>query len=133
MESTRLPGPWDFPGRNTGVGCHFLLPGIFLTQGSNPRLLDWQAVFTTEPPGKPLPSHGPVYFMSLGICLFWTFTLCFHGTPPSSDFSTVCVNLSTVFLHTPVVWLNLDLLSQFLPIQTYLISLLIQLYYSSPE
>ena len=23
---------WDFPGRNTGVGCHFLLQGIFLTQ-----------------------------------------------------------------------------------------------------
>ena len=22
---TRLPGPWDFPGKNTGVGCHFLL------------------------------------------------------------------------------------------------------------
>ena len=27
--------PWDFPGKNTGVGCHFLLPGIFLTQGLN--------------------------------------------------------------------------------------------------
>ena len=24
-----------FPGRNTGVGCHFLLQGIFLTQGLN--------------------------------------------------------------------------------------------------
>ena len=22
---TRLPGPWDSPGKNTGVGCHFLL------------------------------------------------------------------------------------------------------------
>ena len=21
----RLPHPWDFPGKNTGVGCHFLL------------------------------------------------------------------------------------------------------------
>ena len=30
------------PGKNTGVGCHFLLWGIFLTQGSNPRLLPWQ-------------------------------------------------------------------------------------------
>ena len=34
---------WDFPGKNTGVGCHFLLHGIFLTQGSNPRLLHWEA------------------------------------------------------------------------------------------
>ena len=36
---------WDFPGKNTGVGCHFLLPGIFLTQGSNLRLLHWQVSY----------------------------------------------------------------------------------------
>ena len=28
-----------FPGKNTGVSCHFLLQGIFLTQGLNLRLL----------------------------------------------------------------------------------------------
>jgi len=31
--------PWDSPGKNTGVGCHFLLQGIFPTQGSNLGLL----------------------------------------------------------------------------------------------
>ena len=31
----RLLCPWDCPGKNTGVGCHFLLQGIFLTQGLN--------------------------------------------------------------------------------------------------
>ena len=31
--------PWDFPGKNTGVGCHFLLQEIFWTQGSNLGLL----------------------------------------------------------------------------------------------
>ena len=30
--------PWDFPGKNTGVGCHFLLWGIFQTQELNLRL-----------------------------------------------------------------------------------------------
>ena len=40
---TRLLCPWDFPGRNTWVGCHFLLQGIFPTQGWNPHLLHWQA------------------------------------------------------------------------------------------
>ena len=38
--------PWSFAGKNTGVGCHFLLQGIFLTQGLNLHLLcllDWQA------------------------------------------------------------------------------------------
>ena len=33
--STRLLRPWDFPGQNTGVGCHFLLQGIFPTHGWN--------------------------------------------------------------------------------------------------
>ena len=31
--------PWDFPGKNTGVGSHFFLQGIFLTQGANSCLL----------------------------------------------------------------------------------------------
>ena len=33
------PSIQDSPGKNTEVGCHFLLQGIFLTQGSNPGLL----------------------------------------------------------------------------------------------
>ena len=43
---TRLLCPWDFPVKNTGMNCHFLLQGIFLTQGLNlnlRRLLHWQA------------------------------------------------------------------------------------------
>ena len=43
---------------NTGVGCHFLLQEIFLTQGLNPclpRLLRWQAgSLPLAPPGKVL-------------------------------------------------------------------------------
>ena len=35
---TRLLCPWDFPGKNTGVGCHFLLQEIFPIQGLNPGL-----------------------------------------------------------------------------------------------
>ena len=37
--SARLLCPWDSPGKNTGVGCHFLLRGIFPTLESNPGLL----------------------------------------------------------------------------------------------
>ena len=42
----RLLCPWDSLGKNTGVGCHALLQGIFLTQGLNLCLLclfHWQA------------------------------------------------------------------------------------------
>ena len=35
---TKLLQPLDFPGKSTGMGCHFLLQGIFPTQGSNPGL-----------------------------------------------------------------------------------------------
>ena len=38
------PCPWDFPGKNTGVGCHSLLQGIFLTQGSNPCFLNCRQI-----------------------------------------------------------------------------------------
>ena len=41
--------PWNFPGKNTRLGCHFLFQGIFLTQGSNLgllRLLHWQVDFS---------------------------------------------------------------------------------------
>ena len=39
MWPTRLLHPWDFPGKSTGVGSHFLLQGIFPTLGSNLGLL----------------------------------------------------------------------------------------------
>ena len=51
----------DSPGKNTGVGCHFFLQGIFLTQGSNPcllHLLHWQA--------------GSLPLASLGKCRLWS-------------------------------------------------------------
>ena len=35
LQPTRLLRPWDSPGKNTGVGCHFLLQGIFPIQGLN--------------------------------------------------------------------------------------------------
>ena len=49
---TRLLHPWDFPGKNTGVGCHSLLQGIFLTQGSNLGLLRCRQILPSEPSGK---------------------------------------------------------------------------------
>ena len=51
---------WNFPGKNTGVGCHFLLQGIFPDSGielvsfMSPVLAN--GFFTTEPSGKP---HSP--------------------------------------------------------------------------
>ena len=50
---------WDFPGKNTGVGCHALLQGIFPTQGSNPGLPHCRWILLpSEPPGKPDIKHN---------------------------------------------------------------------------
>ena len=46
LQPAGLLSPWDFPGEKTRENCHFLLQGIFPTQGSNPcllHLLNWQA------------------------------------------------------------------------------------------
>ena len=42
LQPTRPLCSWVFSGKNTGVGCHFLLQGIFLSQGSNLCLLHGQ-------------------------------------------------------------------------------------------
>ena len=63
-EAPRLLCPWNFPGKNTGVGCHFLLQRIFPTQGSNPQLLHllhWQA---ESLPLRYLGSPTQLYFNS---------------------------------------------------------------------
>ena len=53
----RLLCPWDSPRKDTGVGCHDLLQGIFPTQGLNLHLLcllHWQAgSLLLALPGKP--------------------------------------------------------------------------------
>ena len=56
LQLARLLCPWNFPGKNTGVGCHFLPQGIFPTQVSNTHLLclhNWQADYLPLSP-KPL-------------------------------------------------------------------------------
>ena len=69
-----LPGsPFpSFPGKNSGVSCHFLLQEIFQTQRLNPSLLDW--------PADSLPlSHqeSPI----LGFFLIYSINICSIFTP----------------------------------------------------
>ena len=70
LQPTRILSPWDSPGTNTRVGCHFLLQEIFPTQGLNLcllRLLLWQADFL-------LLSHlGSPYLNNAVLCFFFFF------------------------------------------------------------
>ena len=69
---------WDFPGKNTGVGCHSLLEGIFPTQESNLHLwhlLHWQVgSLPLAPPGKPR-TDGKTH-LALGSFLKLAFQAC---------------------------------------------------------
>ena len=62
LKPARLPCPWDFPGKNTRVGCHS--PGDLPGPGIEP----WSPalagrLFTTEPPGKPMIDGMHLHFV----------------------------------------------------------------------
>ena len=102
-QPTRLPRPWDSPGKNTGVGCHFLLQCVKVKSLSRvrPSVTPWSAAFQAPPSmgfsrqeywsGVPLPvfSYCPLFPLllccakSLQLCL----TLCdpMDCSPPSSS------------------------------------------------
>ena len=61
---TRFLCPWDSPGKNTRVGSHSLLQGIFLTQGLNLGLLHWrQILYHLSQQGSPPKPLSPTYFV----------------------------------------------------------------------
>ena len=61
--------PWNFPGKSTGVGCHFLLQGIFPTQGSNPGLPHCRRHFTVWATRE---AHPPLWMWELDHKEGWT-------------------------------------------------------------
>ena len=74
LYTARLLCPWDFPGKKTGVGCHFLLQGIFLTQESPGLQVD---SLLTELRGKQVYNK----YIELINYLFMEFALKWKPTP----------------------------------------------------
>ena len=74
---TKLLRPWDFQGKSTVVGCHFLLQGIFPTQGSNPGLSHCrQALYHLSHQGSPVFQYvslntGKSFLLSF--IYFWSY------------------------------------------------------------
>ena len=74
---TRFLHPWDFPGKNTGVGCHFLLQEIFPTQGLKPGL-----------------PH----------CRQTLYCLSHQGSPPQSKYSWSLNKMDLYCLESSYMW-----------------------------
>ena len=80
QQPIRLPRPWDSPGKNTGVGCHFLLQCMKekseseAAQSSRLLVMPWTAAYWAPPSmglsrqeyqsGMPLPSLEPQHQVS---------------------------------------------------------------------
>ena len=69
---TRLLCPWNSPGKNTGVDNHFLLQGIFPTQGWNPGLLHCrQILYCLNHQGSPyIRMYAPEFVCFIQISNF---------------------------------------------------------------
>ena len=93
LQSTKLLCSWISPSRNTGMGCHFLLQGIFPTQGLNSCLLPWQAdSLPAEPQGslnltKNRRNHKRISALTLGVTSLST-------SPSAHERLSVCLSLS---------------------------------------
>ena len=90
------------PGKNIGMGCHFLLQRIFPNQGSNPSLLNWQA------DSLPLSYHISKVNRSHIIIslLFDSFTLII--TKDRNAFTLQCLWSFCVGCYIGLVWLKLS-------------------------
>ena len=103
LQPARLLYPLDFPGKNTGVACHFLPQRIFLTWGSNLRLLHPRCLLHWQADSLPL-SHlgGPI----LGDSVTKSFAA---AKQESQDFfaCSVCVLYSCYHIAKPVPYFRL--------------------------
>ena len=113
-QPTRLPCPWDSPGKNTGVGCHFLLQCMKVKSESKVAQLcptlatPWTAAYQAPPSvgfsrqkyqsGVPLPSP-------LWVNKYHLFVTCKHKSHDllSSDIDIVGT-FSSLGFKTVVSW-----------------------------
>ena len=108
LKLTKLPCPRDFSGKDTGVGCRFLLQGDLPYPGIEPACPALAGrFFTTEPPGKPsvTPTHvqvdpGPGCLHSFGP------DSCYLNSHPQRSITTLSLfmilNVARIFFFQKV-------------------------------
>ena len=132
QQPTRLLCPWESPGKNTGVGCHFLLqcmkvisksevaqlcltlsdpmdcslPGSSIHGIFQARVLEWGAIAFSTGPGY-WSLNSIIGIMVMVVPMIWELLLpCHHCQGRGSAYSQVCnVNLSK-FCLTGYVWVQ---------------------------
>ena len=81
LQPTRFLWPWDFPGKNTGAGCHFFLQRIFPTQGLKLHLQHFRILYHQSHWGQVIENvqvqfcvlycklFFVIYFISVIVCI----------------------------------------------------------------
>ena len=90
----KLLCPWGFSRKNTGLGCHALLQGIFPTQGSNSGLLHFrQILYNLNHPGSPRMLEWVAYPFSRGSSWprNWTGVSCIAGEGNGNQLQCSCL------------------------------------------
>ena len=103
-QPTRLPCPWDSPGKNTGVGCHFLLQCVKVKSLSRvrPSATPWTAAHQAPPSmGFSRQEHWSGLPCLLQRFLYWQHIKWNASFPrPSAHMSETPVPLLMTFLPT---------------------------------
>ena len=117
-QPTRLPCPWDSPGKNTGVGCHFLLQCMKVKSESEVA----QSCPTPRNPMHCGPPGSPVHGIFQARVLEWGATA-FSKTFPRAIYrhcSSFCIHSFTcscpvfpVVLNEEIVFAPLYILASF--------------------
>ena len=85
----KLLCPWDFPGKNTRVSCHFLLQRNLCDPGTEPTIPTLAGGFlTTEPPGK--------HYWNIPSYLLYTYTIFYLSRPSLIQILVITSHLSVI-------------------------------------
>ena len=111
-----LRPPWNSPGKNTGVGCHALFQGIFLTQGSNPGLSHCRLfLYHLSHQGSPRIIPSPADLLDPGIKLGSpalqadSLPTELSGKPPKSFKRRYILVFSSAGVLVRLIWLDCSL------------------------
>ena len=83
-QPSRLPHPWDSPGKNTGVGCHFLFQCMKAKSENEvaQSCLTLRNPMDCSPPGSSIPGIFQARVLGWG-------AIAFSGTPPYNELINV--------------------------------------------
>ena len=112
-QPTRLPHPWDSPGKNTGVGCHFLLQCMKVKRENEvaqlcPTLTD---PMDCSPPGSSVHGISQARVLEWGATAFsvlWTRPILFFhqfNLPQTISLLSIFLCTHSFFLQIPIQYL----------------------------